>query len=224
MAGAAHLNVRHRMHNFRQICASLVLVAGAVTTFAQANEFPSPEAAVAVLLPNAKFVQWESADGDFNGDGVNDRAMLLAEMDGPVDKQREIRLVVLAGLSGGKYAALSVSSRYCSAQKFYNLKADGASLFATEVHKAEGDALITNTLQFRFNKKHADFELIGKENIWESGNEYGRISINYLAGKFIRYERVRGHIRVKEEKRFKVPRPARLNGFDCDRYFDGMPY
>ena len=206
----------------RKICFLLVLLSQAVAAVAQENVFSSPATAISKLFPNKNVSEWVFIEEDLNGDGIKDRAMILSYF--PEDSPFETRLVVLAGASGGKYLPLSISSRYCDAQKFFNLEAKGGSLFVTEVHKAEGDTLITNTLQFRFNKAHGDFELIGKENIWEEGKEYGRSSVNYLAGKYIDYERVRGRIRAKEQKRFEVPSLARLNGFNCGRYFDGMPY
>jgi hypothetical protein len=187
--------------------ASLVLLTQAVTAFAQADTFTSSETAIAAMFPNEKYVEWESTEGDWNGDGVKDLAMILS---GP-----DRRLVVLAGVFGGGYFPLSISSSYCDAQKFYNLGAKGDSLFVTEVHHVGEDGSITNTLQFRFNKTHGDFELIGKENISE-GKEYGRSSVNYLAGLAIEYERVRGHIKATKRSRFAAPQLARLNGFACD--------
>jgi len=138
----------------------------------------------------------------------------------------EKRLVVLAGVSGGKYSPLSISSEYCDAQKFFNLEAKGASLLVHEVHKADEDGLITNTLQFRFNKTLANLELIGRENIYESFQEksYGRRSVDYLSGMDIVYERIRGRIKETERTRFTAPPLARLNGFDCPKYFYGTPY
>ena len=206
----------------RKICLLLALLSQAVVVFAQENVFDNPAAAIFALFPNKKVSEWTSTEGDFNGDGIKDLAMILTYF--PENRPSETRLAVLAGAPSGKYLPLSISSKYCDAQKFFNLEAKGASLFVQEVHKAEGNALITNTLQFRFNKKNGDFELIGKENIGEYGNEYDRSSVNYLAGKYINYERVRGRIRVKEEKRFEIPSLVRLNGFNCDMYFDGMPY
>src|SRR3569833_3796564 len=116
---------------------------------------------------------------------------------GPLEK----RLVVLAGVSGGKYSPLSVSSEDCDTQKFFNLEVKGSSLLVQEVDKADGDGAVTNTLQFRFNKKLADLELIGRENISESfqDDSYNRRSVNYPAGTAIVYERIHG--RIEETKR-----------------------
>ncbi len=213
---------RNPMRLSRRICVLLALLSQAVAVFAQENAFSSPAAAIPILFPSMKVSEWSSIEADVNGDGIKDRAMILAIF--PEDAPVEARVVVLAGAPGGKYLPLSISSKYCDAQKFFNLDVKGDSLFITEVHKAEGDALITRTLQFRFNKNYADFDLVGKESVWASGKEYGRSSTNYRAGRSIDYERVRGRIRVKEEKRFAVPSMAKLNGFDCDRYFEGMHY
>ncbi len=203
-------------------CVSLVFLAQAVAAFAEADVFPSPAAAIAALFPTKKFVEWTSTEGDLNGDGIKDLAMILTQEDEPGEK----RLVVLAGVHGRKYSPLSVSSKYCDAQKFYNLKAEGPSLFVEEVHRAD-DPLITNTLQFRFNKKLVDLELIGKENISESlqDKEYHRLSVNYPAGVAIVYERIRGRIKATKRSQFAVPPLARLNGFDCDKNSNnGTPY
>jgi hypothetical protein len=196
--------------------ASLVLLTQSVTAFGQSNVFSSPEAATANLFPNKNPWVWTSAEGDFNEDGIIDLAMIITLdlENGPLEK----RLLVLAGAAAGKYTLLSVSGEYCDAQKFYNLDAKGTSLFVTEVHKADGDGSTTNTLQFRFNKKLNDLELIGRENIWESfqNNSYGRLSVNYPAGLAIEYERVRGHLKATKRSRFTAPQLARLNGFACD--------
>ena len=211
------------MHITHHISTTVALLAMAAAAFAQPQEFTTAKAAVAALFPNQTFVEWTSTAGNWNGDGVQDLALILNEVDGPADRPMEIRLVVLAGKAGGAYTPLSASSSYCMAQKFYNLEAKGTSLWVTAVEKAEGDVSATTTLQFRFSARRGDFELIGKENVWEvQGKEYGRSSVNYLAGKFITYERVKGHVKVSKEKRFAVPSLALLNGFNCNTYDDGV--
>lgn len=212
------------MRVFVRACAALFFTIVSATAFAQSNVFSSPEAATAALFPNSKPGVWTSTEGDLNGDGIEDLAMILTLQ--PEDRPLETRLVVLAGVSGGKYSPLSISAKYCDAQKFFGIEAKGPSLFVTEVHKADEDGSITNTLQFRFNRKHADLELIGRENVYESSKDksYGRTSVNYPAGMTIVYERTGGRIKAKERSRFAVPLLARLNAFDCDKYFDGRPY
>lgn len=211
------------MHITHRISTTVALLAMAAAAVAQPQEFATAKAAAAALFPNQTFVEWTSTAGNWNGDGVQDLALILNEVDGPVDRPMEIRLVVLAGKAGGAYTPLSASSSYCMAQKFYNLEAKGTSLWVTAVDKAEGDVSATTTLQFRFSPRRGDFELIGKENVWEvQGKEYGRSSVNYLTGKFITYERVKGRVKVSKEKRFVVPSLALLNGFNCNTYDDGV--
>lgn len=205
----------------RTLVLAIGLAAAATGAYAQAPAFARPEAAIAALLPQHTFAEWTSTTGDWNGDGVPDLALVLNEVNGPSDRPMEIRLVVLAGTPGGQYTPLSASASYCRAQKFFHLEAKGTSLLVTAVDKAEGDDLGSTTLQFRFNPRRGDFELIGKETVWTSGKDGGRSSVNYLSGKFITSERVKGRLKASQEKRFAVPALAVLKGFDCDVYDDG---
>ena len=211
------------MRCIQRISTTIACLTMAAVAYAQPPEFASAKAAVAALFPQQTFVEWTSTTGDWNGDGVQDLALILNEVNGPSDAPMEIRLVVLAGTPGGQYTLLSASASYCRAQKFFNLEAKDSSLFVTAVDKAEGDVSATTALQFRFSPQRGDFELIGKENLWEvQGKEYGRTSVNYLAGKLTLYERVKGRVKVNKEKRCEAPRLARLNGFDCNSYDDGV--
>ena len=103
------------------------------------------------------------------------------------------------------------------------MEAKGTSLWVTAVDKAEGDDLGSTTLQFRFNPRRGDFELIGKETAWTSGKDGGRSSVNYLSGKFFTSKRVKGRLKTSQEKRFAVPALAVLKGFDCGVDDDGTP-
>lgn len=125
-----------------------------------------------------------------------------------------------------KYSVLSVSSEYCHAQKFYNLEIVGTSLLVTEVSRADSDGQVINTLQFRFNKKLNDFELIGRENIYESFQDgfYGRISVNYATGNAKIYEKRRGRSKPTKNETFQISPLDRLNGFDCARHSDHASY
>ena len=205
------------------LALAISLAAAATGAYAQSPAFARPEAAIAALFPQQTFVEWTSTTGDWNGDGVPDIALILNEVNGPPDRPMEIRLVVLAGVPGGQYTPLSASASYCRAQKFFHLEAKGTSLWVTAVDKAEGDDLGSTTLQFRFNPRRGDFELIGKETVWTSGKEGGRSSVNYLSGKFITSERVKGRLKVNAPKRFAVPVLEVLKGFDCGAYDDGTP-
>ena len=63
-----------------------------------------------------------------------------------------------------------------------------------------------------------------REIVWTSGKDGSRSSVNYLSGKVITSERVKGRLKASQEKRFAVPALAVLKGFDCDVYEDGgMP-
>lgn len=206
----------------RTLALAIALAAAATGAYAQAPTFARPEAAIAALFPQQTFVEWTSTTGDWNGDGVPDLALVLNEVNGPSDRPIEIRLVVLAGTPGGQYAPLSASASYCRAQKFFHLDAKGTSLLVTAVDKAEGDDLGSTTLQSRFNLRRGDFELIGKEIVWNSGKDGGRSSVNYLSGKFITSEQVKGRLKTQPPKRFAVPALAVLKGFDCGVYDDGL--
>ena len=205
------------------LALAISLAAAATGAYAQAPAFARPDAAIAAMFPQQTFVEWTSTTGEWNGDGVPDLALVLNEVNGPSDRPMEIRLVMLAGTPGGQYTPLSASASYCRAQKFFNLEAKGASLFVTAVDKAEGDDLGNTTLQFRFNPRRGDFELIGKETVWTSGKDGSRSSVNYLSGKVITSERVKGRLKASQEKRFAVPALAVLKGFDCDTHDDGAP-
>ena len=207
----------------RTLALAIALAAAATGAYAQSPAFARPEAAIAALLPQQTFVEWTSTTGDWNGDGVPDLALVLNEVNGSSDKPMEIRLVVLAGTPGGQYTPLSASTSYCRAQKFFHLEAKGTSLLVTAVDKAEGDDLGSTTLQWRFNPQRGDFELIGKETVWTSGKDGSRSSVNYLSGKVITSERVKGRLKASQEKRFVVPALAVLKGFDCGVYEDGTP-
>jgi len=207
----------------RTLALAIGLAAAVTGAYAQAPAFARPDAAIAALFPQQTFVEWTSTTGDWNGDGVPDLALVLNEVNSPPDRPMEIRLVVLAGVPGGQYTPLSASASYCRAQKFFHLEAKGTSLWVTAVDKAEGNDLGSTTLQFRFNPRRGDFELIGKETVWTSGKEGGRSSVNYLSGKFITSERVKGRLKVNAPKRFAVPALEVLKGFDCGAYDDGTP-
>ena len=204
------------------LALAIGLAAAATGAYAQAPAFARPEAAIAAMFPQQTFVEWASTTGDWNSDGVPDLAFVPNEVNGPPDRPMEIRLVVLAGAPGGQYAPLSASASYCRAQKFFHLEAKGTSLLVTAVDKAEGDDLGSTTLQSRFNLRRGDFELIGKEIVWNSGKDGGRSSVNYLSGKFITSEQVKGRLKTQPPKRFAVPALAVLKGFDCGVYDDGL--
>jgi hypothetical protein len=207
----------------RRILLGLAVSGVTSAAFAQKQAFSSAEAALAAIFPNKKTWVWTQDEGDLNGDGLKDLAILLV-VDVESEK-RQNRLIVLSGEAGGKYSVLSVSSEYCPAQKFYNLLIKGSSLHVEEVHRVDADNMVTNAIQFRFNKKLADFELIGRENQWEvdQDNSGRGLSVNYITGTAKNYERVKGRIKSQKTSRFPALPLAQLNGFDCEKHLPREP-
>lgn len=179
---------------------------------------------MSALFPGQKLAEWNRTTGDFNDDGIEDLALIATLFYD--DKPNQARLVVLAGSPGGRYSTMSASSKYCDAQKFFNLEAKGANLHVSAVHKADADEIASETLQFKFNRQLGDLELVGRENVWESYTKksYGRLSVNYKAGSAIEYARERGRIKETKRSKFAVSQLARLSGFDCGRQVGGDTY
>lgn len=207
-----------------RLFVGLSLLVAALNASAQPAAYPGTNEAIAGLFPGEKVAEWTRTTGDFNGDGVSDVALMLTLFydDAPL----QTRLVVLAGARGGGYSVLSASARYCDAQKFFNLASKGASLQVSAVHKADASEMASETLQFRFNRELGDFELIGREDAWESytHNSSGRLSVNYRTGQSIEYARERGRTREKRLANRAVARPARLHGFDCGDWMSRAAY
>ena len=76
VAGSA-VYVSRPMRVIARTCASLSFVIFSATAFAQSNVFSSPEAATAALFPNKNPWVWTSTEGDLNGDGIKDLAMII---------------------------------------------------------------------------------------------------------------------------------------------------
>jgi hypothetical protein len=163
------------------------------------------------------FSEWTPQRGDVNGDGIEDVAIILSySSDGPGGIRT--RLVVLAGRADGGCAVLSESARYCDAQKFFNLRIEKGSLYAEAVQKADSMYFGSDTLQFRFNKRHGDLEVIGQALRWDSYDDEssGSWSRNFLTGVVVESEGVRGRT-IKSKRSKEQRRPLmRLNGFDCN--------
>ncbi len=193
-------------------CASCIAAAQDV-----AEKFSRIHSAIGAVLPEKSFSIWEGTEGDVNGDGVSDYAavVVLEQKEG----RREERLVVFAGASDGSYKPMSVSGQFCEPRKFYALSIGANSLFVKAFSHADAARAESFTLQFRYNAKLRDFELIGEESLgedYESGSYY-RVSTNYLTKTAI-HSRHAGK-RYKEAKtRLNDTAILRLQGFDCSSY------
>jgi len=160
---------------------------------------------------------WANAEGDVNGDGIPDVAMLLTGNRTENDP-REERLVVLTGKPDGGYKVLSISAEFCHPSKFYNLEIAKNSLFAQMVEYADSSRISSYTLQFRYNAKINDLELIGEETNSESYEEGSieRTSTNHLTGAVIHTTKVgeNGETKTRTEQIGKSALP-KLNGYSC---------
>lgn len=156
-----------------------------------------------------------NAEGDLNGDGIPDMAMVLTGQKG-ADGPDEERLFVLTGTPGGSYKILSVSGDFCHPRNFYELDVGNKSLYVRMVEYADSARESSYTLQFRYNAKLNDLELIGSETHSESYQEdvEERTSTNYLTGKAIHTTRTGKKVKTKSE-RVVNPAHPRLNGYSC---------
>lgn len=197
--------------------AALMLAAAAtVHGTEQQREYSTVQAALVASYPGERYWVWTQESGnDLDGDGVPDTALMAVCLEdcSPAKTQ----LVVLKGTRTGQYLVLAASKRYCSAQRHFNLAAKGRSLYVEAVNKADASAFASDTDQFRFNKKLADFELIGSSNRWESYNtsEAGGSSVNHLTGGQVAYVRTKGRSKVTRSSSPPTVPLTRLHGLNC---------
>ena len=118
-------------------------------------------AATASEFPRLDFI-WANAEGDLDGDGLPDLALVLTGNRG-ADGLREERLIVLVGKPDGSYKILSVSDEFCHVRKFYNLSTSprGGSFEVEGFSSEDASHSDSFTLKFRYNVNLNDFELIG---------------------------------------------------------------
>jgi len=183
-----------------------------------AAERADPRQAVAQLLPALRHLDfvWEQAEGDLNGDGIADVAMLFRGRNRD-DTDIEERLVVLAGTPAGDYRVLSVSGEFCRPSKFYNMVIQRGSLLVEVVETADGGRWGSNTMRFRYNSDLRDLQLIGEDTRsedYESG-EQERSSTNLLTGKYISTTRIKGKTKTSTRQLTVTSRPT-LNGWACN--------
>lgn len=203
----------------RLLCAPFVFCFCVSSAFPQDNTVY--QQAFAQQAPELRYLNfvWAIATGDLTGDGIPDVAMLLTGRASDEQPNAE-RLVVLAGLPDNSYKILAISGEFCHPSKFYNLDIRAMSLFVEAVEYADSSRKASYTLQFRYNSKASDLQLIGKESISQSYEDSSveRISSNYLTGKSIHTFRERGKTTAKE----KTMRPSHigLKGTSCDAFPD----
>lgn len=222
-------------------CAALVLsvyVANPAIAQDATETFGRIDAAMGRVFPGLKVSIWDGTEGDINGDGIRDYAAVVILPDGK-EGRREERLVVFAGASDGSYTPISLSGQFCEPAKFYNLSIGKNTLFVQAIHNADATHAESFTLQFRYNAKLKDFELIGREeeSVEYDENSSYKVSVNYLTKvvqyarhldkkyikqsttaegveKIVEYTRPSG--KLKEVKtRFENSTPFRLQGFEC---------
>lgn len=159
-----------------------------------------------------------AAEGDLNGDGVPDLAMLLMGRKG--EGPKEERLFVLTGRADGRYQVLSVSGEFCHPSKFYNLEIKNNSLFVQAVYYADAARFSGFTLQFRYNAKTKDLEHIGEQQDDEdySSNSSYRVSLNYLTNAAIHSRRAGKKYKEARGRITDAPGVLPLNGFVCEGY------
>jgi hypothetical protein len=158
---------------------------------------------------------WARAEGDLNGDGRPDLALVLTGSKG--DGPREERLVVLVGDAIGGHKVLSVSGELCHPSKFYNLDIKNGSVFVQSVEYADAARFSAFTLQFRYSSGRQDLELIGEQTDEEDygGNSSYRTSLNYLT-KLAIHTRQAGKRRKEARALLNTSSPALpLKAFDC---------
>ena len=105
---------------------------------------------------------------------------------------------MFAGASDGSYTPISVSGQFCEPEKFYNMSIEGSALIVQAVSYADAARAASFTLQFRYNAKLNDFELIGMEedSVEYDENSSYKVSVNYLT-KVIRLSRHLGKSYIK---------------------------
>lgn len=203
-----------------RICSLVVgpLLLGLALPLAAAERL-DPQQLFLQLRPDLGHLQflWTQAEGDLNGDGMADVAMLLTGSTG-TDAGRDERLVILAGTPAGGYRVLSVSADFCHPSKFYNLEIRRGALLVETVETADGGRWGSTTRRFRYNAGRQDLELIGEDTRSEdeSSGEAERGSTNFLTGQHVSTTRSKGKTKTTTRQLGITARPF-LNGWDCGR-------
>ncbi|RYH29037.1 MAG: hypothetical protein EON54_22840 [Alcaligenaceae bacterium] len=212
LGGASQGGAFRRLAVMGLLCLSNAYAADEPTSVQQRARL-----AIAQEFQHLDFV-WGAAEGDLNGDGVLDMALLLTGRKGESPIQE--RLFFLAGTSDGSYQVLSVSGEFCRPSKFYNLDIKNNALFVQAVYYADAARFSGYTLQFRYNAKIKDLEHIGEQQDDEdySSGAYSRVSLNYLTKAAIHSRRAGKKYKEARGRMTDAPGILPLNGFVCEGY------
>ncbi len=206
------------MATFR-LLALLVLMCGG---YACAADGDIPKEKKALLVVPAEFRYLNSVmgttEGDLNGDGVLDLALLVTGH--KVEGQREERLFVFFGKADGSYQVLSMSDEFCNPSKSYNLDIKNNSLFVQAVYYADAARFSGFTLQFRYNARINDLEHIGElqEDEDYSNDSSYRVSLNFLTRAANSSRRSGKKFKEVKGRLTDAPGALPLNGFVCSGY------
>ena len=205
------------MTAFRRLAVLVLLCVG--NACVAVGPTPAEQKALLAIAPEFRHLDlWVSAEGDLNGDGLLDLAVLLTGSKGEVP--REERLFVLIGRTDGSYQVLSMSGEFCHPSKFYNLDIKNNSLFVQAVYYADAARFSGFTLQFRYNAKIKDLEHIGElqEDKDYSSDSYYRVSLNYITNSAIHSRRAGKKYKEVRGRLTDAPGILPLNGFVCSGY------
>lgn len=159
---------------------------------------------------------WEQAEGDLDGDGIADVAMLLRGGESKPDIEES--LVVLAGTQDGGYRVLSVSGEFCRPSKSYNMSIEGGTLLVQAVESADSRGMGSTTMRFRYNAKIRDLQLIGEDirsEDFETGEKY-LSSTSFLTGQEVTTRRIKGKTKATK-RQLPVTALTALNNWACNR-------
>lgn len=175
-------------------------------------------ATIKAQFPERDFNIWSDAKGDLNGDGIPDLALVITASN--MESEREERLVVLIGNKDKSYSLLSASDEFCHVRYHYNLDVHKRSLNIRGFSNLHGSSF---GLQFKYNDKRKDLELIMDDVIDESedGNSFSSMRINYLDKKII-YSRKQNKRHKEVVVKFAASEPRGLRGFNCGNYGEDL--
>ena len=200
---------------FRSLFAAAMLALACAGPSAAGG--PPEDAELLAIPPELRHLNfvWARAEGDLNGDGIADSALLLtgSKDEGP----REERLAVLAGQADGSYKLLSLSGEFCHPGKFYNLEIQRNSVFVEAVGYVDSSRYSGFTMQFRYSAARQDLELIGQDLREESyiENSLSKTSFNLLTQTVVHTRKAGKRVKEVKERLASAAALRPLRRFDC---------